>query len=327
MCICILLVLFVICGLILTTVFIVKNLQSNSEEKHGIIDYLDVGNNEILETNKKLTRHPDIKNDYFLTSVEGNAATTSSTLEYTAATIESPLSTSTMSPKDIPPRFLIVNTVSAIDISNSDYSTASSTNDYFQSTTKGKIDKSLNIKRSTEMDFRDEPITIDDDLINAYLQWTRMMNDEEAAMKGATDIDINESTTQLETQENHQTCTTNSCKQSTSRMLALINHTAKPCDDFYSYACGGFEINHFNEFTVNDNVLELLPGLKQNLGSRKIIPKNNFYCLQVYQRWISQCLTKSCITISLSVALTIKMVEVSRKASVPFYIKFIVSKC
>ncbi|KAJ6647360.1 COP9 signalosome complex subunit 2, partial [Pseudolycoriella hygida] len=33
------------------------------------------------------------------------------------------------------------------------------------------------------------------------------------------------------------------------------------CEDFYSYACGGFQINHFKEFTVNEYVLESLPDI------------------------------------------------------------------
>lgn len=257
MCVCILLVLCVICGLIGLTIYFVKIAQSNLIKEYGHVNYHDVGNNQISQTKNK---RPDVKTDYLLTSVEGTIVATSNTAEFTSTTIESPLSTSTMSPKDVPPRFLILKTINAIDISHSDYSTAGSTNDYVQFTAESVVD-SL-VKRSTRTDLMDDaPITVNGNFIDEYLHDNSGREPTTEKLHSVEHIDKYVNTTpKTKLDVHHQTCTTELCKQSSSRMLALVNHTAKPCEDFYSYACGGFDINHFKEITVNDNVLESLPG-------------------------------------------------------------------
>ncbi|XP_012525662.1 neprilysin-1 [Monomorium pharaonis] len=43
--------------------------------------------------------------------------------------------------------------------------------------------------------------------------------------------------------EDMSICTTGHCKYIASRMLSYMNHSVDPCEDFYEYACGGFEAN------------------------------------------------------------------------------------
>lgn len=392
MCCCIFLILLVISVIIGLTAYFVKNAQSNSEEKHDAINYHDVGNNEMLKTNKKITQHPNVRNEYLSTTVDdrNDVIATSNTAEFTSTSIESPLSTSTMSSKDVPTRFLFVNTNG---YSNAEYVDADSTNEYVRSTpesgndatpflghseidfisdspitlddgdtfqlktkseneesfpvkrsteryfvsdaplttdnnivyhftTKSKNDVSSSVKVSTERNFvSDAPLTTDDNIVFHFSTkskndvsssvevsternfvsdepakpddnigfhfTTKNKNDDSYLMKRSTernfvsnepaipddnfideylrtDMDeLTDTNTTPEYQLDDRTCKTDMCKQSAGRMLAFMNHTASPCGDFYSFACGGLDINHFKEFTVKDSVSESLSGRKE----------------------------------------------------------------
>ncbi|XP_003707770.2 endothelin-converting enzyme 1 [Megachile rotundata] len=69
---------------------------------------------------------------------------------------------------------------------------------------------------------------------------------------------INSITTPTNSTDN-KVCTTGECKNMASKILFYMNHTIDPCEDFYEYACGGFETN---PHTVEQNL--------ENMAYRRI---------------------------------------------------------
>ncbi|XP_071450722.1 endothelin-converting enzyme 2-like [Hetaerina americana] len=59
-------------------------------------------------------------------------------------------------------------------------------------------------------------------------------------MMGRMSLNLDdEDKTKEEDEKKPEVCQTASCKSVASRMLALMDHSVSPCDDFYQYACGG----------------------------------------------------------------------------------------
>ncbi|XP_031365537.1 neprilysin-3-like isoform X2 [Apis dorsata] len=82
---------------------------------------------------------------------------------------------------------------------------------------------------------------------------------------------------------NNQTCISGECKNLASKILFYMNHTIDPCEDFYEYACGGFEINPQTvEFNLEDISYQriLRQMKKENVENVSLFTKYYDSCMQ-----------------------------------------------
>lgn len=96
-----------------------------------------------------------------------------------------------------------------------------------------------------------------------------------------TTIDTIDSTT--DSLFNNETCTSGECKNLASKILFYMNHTIDPCEDFYEYACGGFEIN--------PQTVELdLEDISYQRILRQMKKENNVENVSLFTKYYDSCM-------------------------------------
>lgn len=98
------------------------------------------------------------------------------------------------------------------------------------------------------------------DLIKEFFELTTTTKSSEIILIPETTTELNEmvitesTTVEKECLIPPKVCETNACKKSASKMLALMDHTADPCEDFYKFSCGGMKINQMEQL-ADENYL------------------------------------------------------------------------
>lgn len=78
-------------------------------------------------------------------------------------------------------------------------------------------------------------------------------------------------------------CTTLSCKRSASQMIAMMDHGADPCEDFFQYSCGGSVHNHIKGNTPDEELLKTLPGQFLIILKSELLPFNEMCSSFIYR--------------------------------------------
>lgn len=86
--------------------------------------------------------------------------------------------------------------------------------------------------------------------------------------------------TMREYKEQKPVCRKEECKSIATRMLSQMNHSVDPCEDFYDYACGGY--NFDNEYEEN---------LKRIDKKLKTITNKDVSYLRTFKNVYENCLS------------------------------------
>jgi Na+-translocating ferredoxin:NAD+ oxidoreductase RnfG subunit len=75
-----------------------------------------------------------------------------------------------------------------------------------------------------------------------------------AALYGTSSQQLQEARTSAQ-QQRTNACKDSSCLRTTAHLTELLNTSVSPCDNFFSYACGGFRVvNPVDEYTLTETI-------------------------------------------------------------------------